>query len=678
MILITNSFYSDKPIETEDSDDLGVTNFSDRLATSITNWSGDTLVLGICGDWGSGKTSIINLTLKKIKNLDKKDLIIIKFNPWLFSDRNQIMKKFFDTLIVEIKDTNVSDELKKYAKKIIPGILTISGILAPGSTKTLIDISKYAEEQKTVEENLESIKEKINTTLEGKLVVIVIDDIDRLENDEIQIIFQLVNKLADFSNFIYLLSFDKNVVEKALTEKSFDGSEYLKKIVQIIIDIPTISNIELKYLFIKYLKELVELPETDEKELKITFDVFLKYYFKNIRDIKRYMNNIKFTFDLVKDDVNLYDFLVISTIQIFSPDVYRKIYLNKEVFIVTSDQLYSDSYSLTKQREIYDNIIKNESIPMKSLEKGLSAIFPKIDYLDDKFAHSNIAPLPELVITKQIQYEEHFETYFKLGVPYWELSKIEFNNVLDSIKDLDDFHNNFNSLEYNKKIRFLDIIEKNIKEHAIDVEAYKTPISDNDLTKLVEYYILKGYKLSNLVFRKMKDISVEYIKQDPDLELVKKIIPNVENPISLVFLIEFLENEPVHKKALDDVVNLCVAKIIEYLKNKGLKDLKEPIFILSFMKEKGGKDELEEFTKQINDDNLMLFINSLAHSPTSSHILTYVNDLVVTEDYNLNDFLYRISDIELQTELKEYEIDNINIVKKSLNQQINSTKKENP
>lgn len=58
----------------------------------------------------------------------------------------------------------------------------------------------------------------------------MIDDIDRLSNEQIQLIFQLVNAVAGFPNITYLLSFDKDIVVRALSNvQHCDGEEYLKK-----------------------------------------------------------------------------------------------------------------------------------------------------------------------------------------------------------------------------------------------------------------------------------------------------------------------------------------------------------------------------------------------------------------------------------------------------------------
>ena len=47
-------------------------------------------------------------------------------------------------------------------------------------------------------------------------IVAIIDDIDRLNDEEIRAVFQLVKSLADFPNMMYFLSFDLDTVTHAL------------------------------------------------------------------------------------------------------------------------------------------------------------------------------------------------------------------------------------------------------------------------------------------------------------------------------------------------------------------------------------------------------------------------------------------------------------------------------
>ena len=89
--------------------------------------------------------------------------------------------------------------------------------------------------------SLEQQKRKVIDALssQSQKLIVIIDDIDRLNNEQIRLIFQLVNSLAGFPNMIYLLSFDREVVARALSdEQKCNGEEYLEKIIQVPFEVP--------------------------------------------------------------------------------------------------------------------------------------------------------------------------------------------------------------------------------------------------------------------------------------------------------------------------------------------------------------------------------------------------------------------------------------------------------
>ena len=102
-------YYSDKPILSSEDDLLGRNSFATILAQSLINLKvADTFTVGLFGKWGSGKTSIVNMTLQKIETLQQDmeagdQLIIVHFEPWNFSSTDQLLSQFFVRLSSELK-----------------------------------------------------------------------------------------------------------------------------------------------------------------------------------------------------------------------------------------------------------------------------------------------------------------------------------------------------------------------------------------------------------------------------------------------------------------------------------------------------------------------------------------------------------------------------------------------
>ena len=108
-----NGIDPDKPISKEEEDLLGRYPLATRIADMINNLGDDykhSIVIGIEGEWGAGKSSFIELILgrvdpKRSKPRDSADSnvvnernIVIEFNPWNFSNRNELIKDFFSLI----------------------------------------------------------------------------------------------------------------------------------------------------------------------------------------------------------------------------------------------------------------------------------------------------------------------------------------------------------------------------------------------------------------------------------------------------------------------------------------------------------------------------------------------------------------------------------------------------
>ena len=113
-------FIYDKPIETEKDDFLSRKGFSQHLGKSLLNWKEkESLVIAIYGEWGSGKSSVINLANEFIgKTNEENKPTIIEFNPWRFSEQDNLREHFFNEIAKELEMRQESEEDKKIAEKI--------------------------------------------------------------------------------------------------------------------------------------------------------------------------------------------------------------------------------------------------------------------------------------------------------------------------------------------------------------------------------------------------------------------------------------------------------------------------------------------------------------------------------------------------------------------------------
>ena len=233
-----NLLSSDKPLTKPKDDRLAYSPFAERLAESLLAMAPpDGFVVALYGSWGSGKTTVVNFIVHYLEDRPDDDQpIIVHFNPWWFSGRENLIRAFFDQL-----QAALTGHWKSGWRQARRHLAQFAGLVseAPIPYASTGKVLKRVIEPKQPDTN--ALKQSIAETLQkqDKRIVIVIDDIDRLTPEEIRQLFRVIKAVADFPNVLYLLAFDREIVAKALTEKQdLPGDQYLEKIVQVPIDLP--------------------------------------------------------------------------------------------------------------------------------------------------------------------------------------------------------------------------------------------------------------------------------------------------------------------------------------------------------------------------------------------------------------------------------------------------------
>ena len=263
-------YSADAPISSASDDKLGRGRFAQHVAKAIASWHDErSLVVAVLGEWGCGKTSVLNMALEHLTGplsiglADDKTPIVVRFNPWDFSNQHQLLRAFFRAVAGAIgrqargeQGARLSTRLKTYAQILAPaefvfGVLPIptAGDALRRLRRTLAKASAEAKElADALEQDHEAVRRDIDASLRelDRQVVIVIDDIDRLPKEEIRQLFQLVKLNADFPNTVYLLAFDDRLIGEAL--ESNYGPDFVQKIVQVPLAVPDVPSERLQEL----------------------------------------------------------------------------------------------------------------------------------------------------------------------------------------------------------------------------------------------------------------------------------------------------------------------------------------------------------------------------------------------------------------------------------------------
>ncbi len=464
-------FNPDKPIVSYANDILGRKDFAKAVSKTIYKDSNkDSYVIAFYGKWGSGKTSLINMILENIENETKdmnkdKKPIVVKFNPWIFSNQHQLVTQFFNHLsnVLGREDNSKwlkdsANWLKIFSKSLaplalVPGIGTVAFVTSTASSV----VGEAAEGLGTqLEKDLQEIKDEIHKILElnEQRIIVVIDDIDRLNKTEIGQIFQLVKSLADFPNTTYILTFDRDIVSTILdSEQCGYGKQYLEKIVQIPFELPTASKSGLdSKLNDGLMKVIKNNPHDDfDKVHWVNISSLLTNFFANIRDINRYINILSFNYELIKEEVNVIDFIAITAIQVFLPEVYTEIKENKEVFVGTMSAYDNSRKEVDKL--ICANIIeKSEGKYHTFIQAFLTELFPRLMFLYNNTSYSSDF-LQSWRKHRYICSEDIFDAYFRLALPEGKISQTEIDIFLSpELNDVVKISRAFTNIKDDSKI----------------------------------------------------------------------------------------------------------------------------------------------------------------------------------------------------------------------------------
>ncbi|NHN24989.1 AAA family ATPase [Flavobacterium jejuense] len=307
-----NILLDDSPILIKADDKLDyqetVKNLTDILYNDNHKKS---FTIGLVGPWGNGKSSVLKMVEKELEEkicMNNSPFIIFNFLPYLNHKENDIINEFF---------TCLSNELKPYSGK-------LSDLITEYSS-TITDIYENKNILGFIESHVTDFKNSsanelyslINDMLSdvNKKIIVFIDDLDRLNKDEILQVFKLIRNTADFRNTTFVVAMDKEYVLRSLKKsKKIFHSSFIDKFFQLEIYLPEIDKSKLKERFLLELNSSILNGGSPDFGYKIMEAIdnegnLFNDYVKNIRDVKRLVNQVIYDFPSTGGEIDMKDFL---------------------------------------------------------------------------------------------------------------------------------------------------------------------------------------------------------------------------------------------------------------------------------------------------------------------------------------------------------------------------------
>tara|TARA_B100000029_G_C17597938_1_gene964813 strand:- start:66 stop:2195 length:2130 start_codon:yes stop_codon:yes gene_type:complete len=317
----------DQPNANFDSDSLNIkphadalTNFIQRCDTPIT--------IGIQGEWGSGKTSLLNLIENNLDGNNPQHeenagkFLQIWVNAWehsLLSKPEETLLKIVNQIINDMvaeldKGDSTKEQIKSKFSVLAKGALRVATSAVAGDEATKVVDELIGDNSNVItdlKDQLDSLAKTINKADKGnpaqyEKIVIYVDDLDRIDPPDAVAILELLKNIFNVKHCIFVLAIDYQVVIKGLKDKFGERTDenewefraFFDKIIQLPFMMP-VSQYDIGNYVEQLLEQIGFLTKDQEihDKMETPIDEMIKEIVKlsiggNPRALKRLVNSL--------------------------------------------------------------------------------------------------------------------------------------------------------------------------------------------------------------------------------------------------------------------------------------------------------------------------------------------------------------------------------------------------
>ncbi|CAN5717052.1 KAP family P-loop domain protein [soil metagenome] len=242
---------------------LGFADIAAPLIEAINRERLDPVAVGVFGDWGSGKTTVLEILNEELTSHD--ETIVVYTRPWEYDPTLDVRA----TLITEVlealrtraeKDTAFWEKTKdkfaglakriKWSKAITLASKSAVTFTLPSPEK-LIEI--FGDKEEVADPTLQGFRKEFAELMsefdEVKRVVVLVDDLDRCLPESVVMTLEAIKLFLSVQKMAFVVAADEALVKAAIA-RHFDSSQlggrmagdYLEKIIQIPITVPALGQ----------------------------------------------------------------------------------------------------------------------------------------------------------------------------------------------------------------------------------------------------------------------------------------------------------------------------------------------------------------------------------------------------------------------------------------------------
>jgi len=414
----------DQPISSSAEDRLGRAPFARRAAQVLGELQSleESSVLGLVGPWGSGKSSLINLICEELG----EPWQVCRANMWAPPDVAALLADLFATIRSTLPENERARRLRsllaEYAQLAIPvlTVIPVAGNVAEGVASNLVNLRARRPMQPLFDQLTGQLRQL------GLRVLVVLDDVDRLQPDELLILFKAIRLVARFPGVYYLLAYDEQTVIDVLTSTPIAQGRperalaYLEKIVQVRLDLPPAERFYTEKMLSDGITSLLDrlgMAMSDEQAARFRelYDTLLQFTLSQPRAVGRFLRQaVAYLPMTAPGEFDVVDFLALTHLRSLAPGTYQVLSRSKAPLTMQPGNA-ADPASATVQAQLHERITQECGDISDQVLAAVKELFPAID--DEYLTRLGPVDWQQRAASRRASVEEYFDRYFLFGLP---------------------------------------------------------------------------------------------------------------------------------------------------------------------------------------------------------------------------------------------------------------------
>ena len=424
----------DHPIKEWEQDLIGRKAIVESLADHVLVLG--TPVVALQGEFGDGKSSVLNLFRKAIQG----KAIVVSFNAWLPGGEATFATDLFEDIAAECNRHVYIPRLRRhglrYARTISGTVSSLSGLreLIPPETQN---------------DQVEELKESLDRI--PLPIVVLLDEMDRMGKEELVVVLKVLRGAASIPNTTFVCAFSEAELRRRLAEDENLPYDYLEKFFPISLKIGSLDSSTLGKLFqVKVVDGLKRMgfiwgQPKEETDLGDLWRESFSKFCTNFRKTGLLLNDVLSAARPIAGEVSAFDLIAIEALRRFFPDVHRLVRRNPQFLTEggsweTRPWLSSESKKSGNKEFLGKIESEIQKTPHPEAARVILAyLFPLYEGPgEDRLSYHRWARSTSMESaegTKRICHPDYFSVYFRSAVPTEMFSNAELQKLLSDLEN---------------------------------------------------------------------------------------------------------------------------------------------------------------------------------------------------------------------------------------------------